>query len=288
MNSDTEKSTHVGESGGAKLPTKDMGNSSNGTPLNKSMTSSDGEWFIQVPDEIVQGIRAQFGADREVGLSKATGFLKMGYMMAQSFGSIVTTDQLQQVIDDGAERLGEHGESWIEEMQELSAILKQEMVEGQSEGNSKLAESLEGTVTLLDSAIKEIGNPKNTDSLPFVVANLVEQKVAAALASATKAQAEANDEQKTILDGKIRILEAQHAKLVQVIQSERESCREAFGLQSMLDEVERHQQAEAQPSRCYREDSAECCLRVGGDAVRTYGHLHSTNTVIPRRILGVI
>ena len=200
------------------------------------MTSSDGEWYIQVPDEIVEGIRALFGADREVGLSKATGFLRMGYMMAQSFGSVVSTDQLQQVIDDGAERLGEHGESWIEEMQELSTTLKQEMAEVQSEGNSKLAESLEGTVTLLDSAIKEIGNPKNTDSLPFVVANLVEQKVAAALASATKAQGEANDEQKTVLEDKLRILEAQHAKLVQAIQSEREALREALGLKSMLEE----------------------------------------------------
>ena len=189
-----------------------------------------------MPDDIVDGICAQFGADREVGMGKAVGFMRMGYMMAQSFGSVVSTDQLQGVLDDGAERLSEHGKSWIEQMQELTNTLKQEMVEVQSEGNSKLAESLEGTVTLLDSAIKEIGNPKNTDSLPFVVAELVEQKVAAALVSATKAQDEANEEQKEALEDKLRTLEAQHASLVQAIRCERESLREALGLKSMLEE----------------------------------------------------
>ena len=231
------------ETGGAKSSTHagepahdDLGNSSNGIPLNQSMTASDGDWHIQVPDEVVQGIQALFGTDREIGLSKATGFLKMGYMMAQSFGSVISTDQLQQVLDDGAQRLSEHGASWIEEIEELRNTLKKEMIDVQSEGNSKLAESLEEIVTQLDSAIKEIGNPKNTDSLPFVVAELVETKVAAALSSASMAQDDANDEQKKVLDNKLRILEVQHAKLVQALQSERESLREALGLQTMLDD----------------------------------------------------
>jgi hypothetical protein len=228
--------------GGGKTPTHagepaidDLGNSSNGTPLNASATS-DGEWYIQVPDDIVDGIRAQFGADREVGLNKAAGFMKMGYLMAQSFGSLVTTDQLKQVIDEGAERMGKQGEAMRKELVELSTSLKVDLAEAQSNGNSELAEIIGNTEKMLNTALEAINNPKNTDSVPYVVANFVQPMVAEALAFAQKAQEAANDEQMESLERKLRGLEAHHAKLVQSIESEREALREAFGLQSKLNE----------------------------------------------------
>ena len=239
MNNNNKKSAHVsGSGGGGILTNNDLENSSDGTPFNQSLTSYQGIW-IQVPVRIADAIAALFAGDYTKVAGKAEEFLDIGFLVAQSFGSIVSADQLRQAMNDGAERLGHQGKNWIKEMQEISESHKKEIEELHTNGNSKLVDSLNGTVALLDKAIKEISNPKNTESVPFSVAKLAEEKVAVALSKAQKAQEYANTEQKEALEIKLNSLEVMHAKLLQSIESERESLRELLGLQGLVTETKK-------------------------------------------------
>lgn len=184
MIEDNNKSAHVGESGGAKVPTRP----SNGTKeltMNESMNMiaatgwylTDGNIRVELPEQIVEDIMSRVNSDAQVGMSMAADFFSKAWSMGQSFGSIATLDQFQHVVDDGTKKLAEERDELAEQAKIVHDEMVKALTEAHTKGNQDSAEFLAKALSQLEAVMKAAANPNNTESLPFVTAQVMLEKL---------------------------------------------------------------------------------------------------------------
>jgi hypothetical protein len=249
MKKDNNKSVHVGESGGAKMPTSP----SNGTEkitINESMNMiaatgwylTDGNIRVELPVQIVEEIMARVNSDAQVGMSMAADFFSKAWSMGQSFGSIATLDQFQNVIDDGTKKLAEERD----ELEQQAKIVHDEMVKAMAEahkkGNQDTAEFFSEALSQLGAVMKAAANPNNTESLPFVTAQVMLEKLGEAFNNFEEMRKKDVSSMTVELTKSLQSFQESHNSFVVAFEkandAKDEALWKALGLKDKLDEAE--------------------------------------------------
>lgn len=245
MTEETVNSTHVHEGSGTvkdgARTEGDPGISSNGTQVkisNASMTIAPRSWYLTdgdiskpLPAAIVKGLLDIAGSDTQVGMSMAIDLFGTAWSMAQNYRSNVSIDQFQRVVND---------------MVKQTHVLSEESLLAQSDahskGNQQFADALKEALSQLDDAMKAATNPNNTESLPFVTAEVMVGKLTEAFTNFEKMRKQEEGNMNETLIESLNSYNQSFSNFEAVYKSESEAREkalwEALGLKQQLDEAE--------------------------------------------------
>ena len=258
MKNEEVNSTHPHESGrtlrGVAENKSEPDNSSNGSQViqqNASMNAIDvgGSWCLTdgnitepIPGEIVQEIMARVNSDVQVGMSMAVDFFSKAWSMGQSFGSIATFDQFQNVVDDGTKKLAIKGDEMAEKAQAVHAEMLQALEQAHKQGHQESEDYLSEVLSQFESVMKAAANPNNTESLPFVTAQVMVEKLTEAFADFEEMRKEDVSKMNETLSKSLQSFQEAHSNFVAAFDKANEAKDEALwkalGLKDKLDDAE--------------------------------------------------
>ena len=257
MKKEKVNSTHPHESGrtlrGVAENKSEPDNSTNGSQViqqNASMNAIDvgGSWCLTdgnitepIPGEIVQEIMARVNSDVQVGMSMAVDFFSKAWSMGQSFGSIATFDQFQNVVDDGTKKLAIKGDEMAEKAQAVHAEMLLALEQAHKKGHQESEDYLSEVLSQFESVMKAAANPNNTESLPFVTAQVMVEKLTEAFADFEEMRKEDVSNMNETLSKSLQSFQEAHSNFVAAFDKANEAKDEALwkalGLKDKLDDA---------------------------------------------------
>jgi polyhydroxyalkanoate synthesis regulator phasin len=249
MKEEHNKSVHVGGSGGAKVPTN-PGNGTEDIILNETMNNivatgwylTDGDVKVELPVKTVEEIMARVNYDVQVGMNLAVDFFGKAWSMGQSFGSIATLDQFQNVVDDGTKKLAVKGDEMAEQARVVHAEMLLAWKEAHKEGNQETADYLLEVLSQFETVMKAAANPNNTESLPFVTAQVMVEKLTEAFEKFEQMRQHEFSSMNDALADNLQIYHEAFSSFVatftEVNNARYAALKEALGLKEKLDQAE--------------------------------------------------
>jgi hypothetical protein len=197
---------------------------------------------ISVPQRMVDTIVAEHGNELSLITSIASQYLQLGFDMSRVAGTSATTQDLQNVLDEGSHTLIHHHETQIEKVVELMNDIDKLVKASFEAENVALAKTLADAKKEFTDASSLLTDRDNVNSIPFTVAKEAQEQVTSAIVKSQQALDIAADG--SVANKLFRMFELKLDELVAKQTAHRASLdeqtnamREALGLQQKVDQA---------------------------------------------------